>query len=227
MVNIYKTAAISAVITIFVFLAGVWFGMTMQETRVNEIKQEYLQMQISWNDIQLQSDIIMSNSLKNEDICQNVVEKNLKFGDQIYEKGKKIETYEKRNEFSEDLETQKREHNLLKLQFWVNLINIKKSCNSNYINVVYFYEDDGGKITKIKQDKISEILFELKQEYGQEMMLIPIAKDLDLSSVDTVIAKYKIETFPSVLINENILITDVPDKESLKKIIDEELEKQN
>jgi len=227
MVNIYKTAAISAVITIFVFLAGVWFGMTMQETRVNEIKQEYLQMQISWNDIQLQSDIIMSNSLKNEDICQNVVEKNLKFGDQIYEKGKKIETYEKRNEFSEDLETQKREHNLLKLQFWVNLINIKKSCNSNYINVVYFYEDDGGKITKIKQDKISEILFELKQEYGQEMMLIPIAKDLDLSSVDTVIAKYKIETFPSVLINENILITDVPDKKSLKKIIDEELEKQN
>ncbi len=222
--NPTRVALMAGAITLIVFSIGIWFGLTMQDQRVEEIKNDYLQIQILWNDVELQSEILEKNSISNEKVCENAVNQNLDFGEQVYEKGKKIETYEQRNEFSDTLKIQKKEHNLLKLQFWLNSMNIQEKCsNAEYINVVYFYKDDPSNLEEEKQNKISGVLFDLKQENGQKIMLIPIASDLGLSSVQTMISKYAVNEFPAVLINENILVNDVKSKQELQKIIDEEI----
>ncbi len=222
--NPTRVALMAGAITLLVFSIGIWFGLNMQDQRVEEIKNDYLQIQINWNDVKLQSEILEKNGISNEKMCETAVNQNLNFGEQVYEKGKKIENYEQRNEFSDQLIIQKKEHNLLKLQFWLNSMNIQKKCdNAKYINVVYFYKDNPTNIEEEKQNKLSGILFDLKQEKGHKIMLIPIAADLKLSSVETMVSKYAVNKFPAVLINENILIEDVKSKEDLQKIIEEEL----
>jgi len=224
MVNAVRTAITSGILTLIIFTAGIFFGIEMQKNRVNEIVNDYKEMQISWNDIKLQSEIIEKDrEITNKEICENLVKNNIRFGDEIYEKGKKIATYEKRNDFATNLDAQKREHNLLRLQFWLNSISIKKRCNNTgYVNVVYFYKDNATTVKRIEQDKISEILFSIKMDYGKEIMLIPIAIDLNLTSVTTALTEYNLTKFPCVFINENITIEKIMPKNEIEKIIDEQ-----
>ncbi len=225
MVNIIRTAITSGILTLIIFSAGILFGVEMQKNRINEIKNDYKEMQISWNDIQLQSDIIQENlKTNNEKFCENMINENLRFGDDIYERGKKIATYEKRNDFETNLYVEKREYNLLRLQFWINSISIKEMCNnSDYINVVYLYKDNVTTTKKVEQDKISELLFNIKQEYGKNIMLIPLATDLNLTSVNAMMNKYNITEFPTILFNENITISKVIPKNEIEEIINEQL----
>lgn len=224
MVNPIRVGIIAGAITLVIFLSGIWFGMEMQNQRELEIKDEYNLLQISWNDIKLQSELIQKSEQGTVEFCNIAIEENLKFGEQVYEKGKKIEDYEQRNEFNENLLIEKKEHNLLKLQFWINSINIKSICEEEeYINLIYLYKNNAHGLDEIKQNQLSEILFQIKQDNGAKIMLIPIAINLELGSVETALAKYNIEETPSILINENVVIAGVPEQKDIQKIIDEQL----
>ncbi|RLG12268.1 hypothetical protein DRN69_06915, partial [Candidatus Pacearchaeota archaeon] len=105
--------------------------------------------------------------------------------------------------------------------FWINSIRIKNKCNSDYHNVVYLYNYKNPSIEqKAKQRFFSNLLSELKEKFGNKIMLIPIAADNDIGSVSLLMDKYGIDELPAILIDESIKITEVNNKEDIEKYLE-------
>ena len=104
--------------------------------------------------------------------------------------------------------------------FWVNSIKIKKECNADYHNIVYFYDyNDPSFEQKAKQNALSNLLGGIKEKYGNDIMLIPLAIDNDVLSIDILANKYHVTEAPAILIDEKTLLTDVQNFEEIEKYL--------
>jgi hypothetical protein len=105
----------------------------------------------------------------------------------------------------------------LRTILWINIISAKENCNE--INtVVYFYVYNTEDIPlKAKQIVWERILGDLKNKLGNEFILIPIAVNQDISSLDYLLERYNIQQFPSVIINEKIILYEHQTFEELEK----------
>ena len=61
---------------------------------------------------------------------------------------------------------------------------------------------------------------ELKEKYGNEIILIPISGDNDLPSIDLLIKKYNITELPVILIDEEIKITELDSIKEIEKYLE-------
>ena len=99
---------------------------------------------------------------------------------------------------------------MLRTLFWINSLKIKEKCNSGYHNVVYFYQYNDVPFDKdSEQDVFSNFLYNLKQEYGDKVMLIPVAGDNNLSAVRLLMEKYEIDELPTILVDEKVKFSDI------------------
>ena len=147
-----------------------------------------------------------------------VLKGNLKFNKKIYEEGQKIERYEKVNRFAPHLITQKKRYALLQLQFWFNSINLRKKCNFNYSTVVYLYSHYNKSLSNIQKVE-GTLLSQLKEEYGSEMMLIPLPGDLGLVSIDTIKSQYNITKLPAIIVNEKYVFEGRTNKSQIEEVL--------
>jgi len=68
----------------------------------------------------------------------------------------------------------------LRTLLWINLIDIPDKCKKDVSVVVYLYEYKTEDLTEKATNRVwSKILFDLKQEMGNKIILIPIAVDSD------------------------------------------------
>jgi hypothetical protein len=192
----------TAVITIMVFLLGMYFGMVFDSMRVEEVRGRITEIDNLWNDVRLMQSYIEKFSNTTE-YCDFLLDENLRVGDKIYEEGLKVEEYEKTNRFSSLFILEKKRYALLDLQFWINTIELKKSCNGNYSTVVYFYSQYDKTAEQVFQDRV---LWELKQKCGPQIIYITFPSDIDISTIEMIKNIYSIEKIPSILINESILL---------------------
>ncbi len=205
----------AGLVTMVIFLLGVYTGYWLDSGRVEQIRKEYKEMDIRWGDAKLQA--MYYNVFKNSsNFCGPAIEENLKFADRIYEDGVRIEQYEKINKLTPSLITEKTQYILLKLQFWLNSIELKKTCNANYINLVYFYSHYKGTIQESVQ---GAVLLDLKNKCGRNLMLIPLPLDLNITTIDIIKEQYGIEKTPTILIDENIKLEGFQTKNELEKYI--------
>ncbi len=193
---------ITAVITIIVFLVGVYVGFVLDSMRVEEVKSRITEIDNLWNDVRLMQSYIEEFSNKTE-YCDFLLDENLKIGDKIYEEGLKVEEYEMTNRFAPFFVLEKKRYALLDLQFWLNSIELKKSCNGNYSTVIYFYSQYNKTIEQGFQDRV---LWDLKQKCGPQIIYITFPVDMDISTIGMVKRIYNIEKTPSILINETLLL---------------------
>ena len=200
--NMKNIFTITAVITIIVFLVGVYVGFILDNIRVEEIKSRITQIDNLWNDVRLMQSYIEEFSNKTE-YCDFLLDENLKIGDKIYEEGLKVEEYEMTNRFAPFFILEKKRYALLDLQFWLNSIELKKSCNGNYSTVIYFYSQYNKTTKQGFQDRV---LWDLKQKCGPQIIYITFPIDMDISTIGMVKKIYNIEKTPSILINEVLLL---------------------
>jgi hypothetical protein len=67
----------------------------------------------------------------------------------------------------------------------------------------------------------SNHLSELKKEYGNKIVLIPIARDLNLTSVDMLLNNYRISEKSSIiLVDENLVVSTAEDLPKIKAYLD-------
>jgi hypothetical protein len=113
-------------------------------------------------------------------------------------------------------------YDLLRTTLLLNSVRLKEKCNATYDNVVYFYKYNNlDLVIKEKQNVFSNLLMELKQAKGDKIMLIPIAADNDLTSINILLDKYNIsqKEIPVIIINEKTKITDLQRIEELEKYL--------
>ena len=214
MVNAQKDVFWKALLlTVVVFLIGVFFGYLLEENRVSKIEDNFDLLIIDWDDAESQSSYYQ---ILDEDFCEEAIIQNLKFGDEIYAKGLKLEEYEAANRFLDRLDIEKKKYNLLKIKFFINSKTIKEKCNADYEYLFYFYSDiDPPTDVKEKQRAMSRVLMDVKFELGDKIILMPLAADMDLGVVNILLDKYGVTEFPSIVIKENVRLDGVHTQEEI------------
>ena len=142
-----------------------------------------------------------------------MIQSNMEFSDKVYERGLEIERYEKQSKLLSTIQQEKREYALLKFQFWLNAIKLREFCNADYSTLIYFYKDKPSGAEEIYQKTESQLLLELKHEFGPNLILVPLAIDLDVESVELLVEQFNIQEVPSVVINEEIVLSGVVSKQ--------------
>jgi len=204
------------IITIMIFVLGIFAGIILENWRVEEINFLFQKSEIDLLDIKLQSEIYSELNFN----CEKAIEENVKFADKIYEEGKQLEKYEKASRLTDDLIIQHKRYNILRAMLLTNSIKIKEKCENDYYEVVYFYKYNNlGLDLKAKQGVFSRLLGEVKERKGYEVLLIPIAADNDISSINLFLDRYDVsmEDLPVIIINREVKIDELQDINDLMK----------
>ena len=66
---------------------------------------------------------------------------------------------------------------------------------------------------------MEKFLIDVKNKYGNRVLLIPIAANLDLESVNLAKEKYHVTKVPAIIIDERTVITTLPTLEEVENAI--------
>ena len=202
-------------VTILIFGIGIFLGVVLENWRSEKISEMYLVSDINLLDIRVQTQI-----LNLEDVnCDEAIRKNIEFGDKIYEDAKTLRRYEGANRLTQSIVQEHKKYDLLRTLFWTNSIRIKEKCEDDFHTVVYLYDyDSDNLIQKTKQAVFSEYLEELKEEYGNSIVLIPIARNMDLISIELLTKNYGIES-ASIIVDESLILTELEELDKIKEYL--------
>ena len=111
------------IVTISIFVIGLFLGMLLENWRVGKIDDFYKQSEINLLDINLQGDIYSSNYFN----CEDAILENIRFADNIFEESKILDRYENSNQLTEDaLFFQHKRYDLLRVSLLLNSLKIKE-----------------------------------------------------------------------------------------------------
>jgi len=190
-------------LTLVVFLAGLFLGISFESSKVAQINEYYANSEIFLMDI-----LALNNMIGLEKNCNLLADANLKMADKVYEEALLLEKYSDSEKLAQAMDLAHKRYDLLRTFLWIDSVNIKNKCNSNFSTVVYIYEyKTKDLVKKATQNVWSKILYELKQNKGDKIVLIPIAGNNDIESLESLKRKFEISNLPVVIINEKNLIT--------------------
>jgi len=205
------------ILTIIVFNIGIFMGYKLEASRLDKINEWYLQSEMELLDQRIQKDAFEFIEFN----CDSLVQENINFADRIFNEALVIKDYEDANKINSDIVLQHKKYDLLRTLFWINSMRIKEKCNSDYHNLVYFYQYNNPTINQeSKQKFFSNLLIQLKEKKGNKIMLIPIAADNNIVAINLLVEKYEINEFPVILIDEEVKLTDVNTIEDIEKYLD-------
>jgi hypothetical protein len=152
--------------------------------------------------------------------CEVLIDSNLAFADRIYEEAIKLDEYGEANRLSDDLDLVHRKYDLLRTFLWINANRVREQCPKEFSIVVYLYEQQEEDLAQSATQNVwSKVLFDLKQKRGRDIVLIPLAADANLTSLDSMVARYNILRYPVVIINDKV-IYELKSVEELEAYLD-------
>ncbi len=208
--HVFWQALLSAIL---IFGLGLLLGIALENSRNNEVQNNLLNSDINVLDSQIMAQIPGNFKVDCETSAQQLTD----FADSIYSEAKLLETYDSRSELTNTLEVIHRKYDLLRVILWTQSINMKKQCKSDFHTIVYIYQyQEPSILVKSEQLTFARFLEDLKGQYGNEIILIPIAGDLDLSSVELIKNSYGIDSYPAVIVDEKIVIKSIDDLDKIE-----------
>ncbi len=203
------------VIAVFIFGTGVFIGIWIETNRASEISDMYSKSELNLLDVKAQTEILNLQDVN----CPQAIKKNIEFGDKVFEDALTLQKYEDANRITSSLVDRHKEYDLLRTILWINSIKIKAKCNNALHTVVYLYDYLPETLEeKSKQEVFSTFLQELKSDKGDDVILIPIARNLDISSLDMLASNYKINS-TSIIVDEKLVITDISNVYKVKSVL--------
>ncbi|MBI2044373.1 hypothetical protein HYT24_03350 [Candidatus Pacearchaeota archaeon] len=202
-------------LTLLFFSIGLVFGVYLEQLRADNVNVAFYQSETSLYD-SFALGILSSNP---KITCNEIKSANVDFANKIYEEALELEKFDQSSKLTNSLETIHRKYDLLRTLLWMNIISAKENC-ADIKTVVYLYEYKAQDIEmKSKQIVWSRILQELKENKGDEIVLIPIAADQKILSLDYLLKSYNITEFPAVVINEKTVLYEHKTAEELERLI--------
>ncbi|MBS3093981.1 hypothetical protein J4456_05380 [Candidatus Pacearchaeota archaeon] len=203
-------------VTIVIFSLGILMGFILENWRTSKVDQLFKKSEIDLLDARVQNEIYTG---KNFD-CSLAINENIKFADRIYNEAKTLDRYETASRLSDEIYLEHKKYDILRVLLLLNSMKIKEKCNSTYHEVVYFYNFNEQDINKkAKQNVYSNQLREIKEYKGDKMLLIPIAGNINVSSINLLLDVYDIKEsdLPVIVIDGKIKVMDIKKLEDLKK----------
>lgn len=191
------------VIALFIFGLGILLGFLIEANRVDKIAESFGNSELNILDIKAQSEFFSLTDLD----CTSAFEETLAFANRIYDEARLLEKYEGANKIGKEIFQQHKKYDLLRVLLFANYLEIKEKCKNKANSIIYFYEyqtEDLG--TASLQNIFSNKLRDIKTEYGDDLILIPMASNLNVNSVNYLLKIYNITDSPAILINEKTVI---------------------
>lgn len=203
-------------LTIVVFLFGLLLGVAIEGRRVDNINDYYAQSEIALMDV-----LAMERLLEVETgTCSDLMESSRNFANRVYEEARTLEKYDESSRLSEGIKLAHQRYDLLRTFLWINSMKIKQKCPGEYNYVVYLYSLEIKDLTnKATQKTWSKILMDLKNDLGEDVILIPIAADQEIDSLELILNEKDIEKFPAVVVNGEEVLYDLKTVDELKDIL--------
>ncbi|MBR9704783.1 hypothetical protein GOV12_05200 [Candidatus Pacearchaeota archaeon] len=205
-------------VTILIFGVGIVFGIILENWRTGKVDELYQRSEISLLDIKLQTEIYSQGDFK----CNSAVRETFNFAERIYEEARQLERYETASTLSEELKTRHQKYDILRANLFFNSLRIREKCEDSFNTALYIYQYNNQSIdTKAKQNVFSKLLGELKDREGTKLLLVPMAGDNGIVSINLIMDKFNIakEELPVILINNDIKINDLTTVEELEAYI--------
>lgn len=204
------------VIALFVFGLGVLLGVFIENGRANEAAEIYLSSETNLLDIKAQSEILSLEDVN----CKAAVESTINFGDQVFRDAEKLERYENANRITSSIIQQHRRYDTLRTMLWINTLKIKEKCGNEFNTLIYLYDYQPENLgVKSEQAVFSNFLGVLKEEYGSQIILIPIAKNMGISSLNLLIEEYGINS-TTIILDEKYVFDDISELDKIKGFLD-------
>lgn len=199
-------------LTLIIFILGMLIGAGFERGKLDEIEQYYTKSEILFMDL-----FALNERIDSDDTCEVLMDSNIQLADNIYEEAFLLEKYEAAGKITEGLKLAHRKYDMLRTYLWMNTIDISEKCKGEFNSVVYLYEYDTDDLAvKATQNVWAKVLFDLKQEKGNTIILIPIAVDSNLVSLDVLLEDFEISRYPVVIIDEEFVIEELSSVEDLK-----------
>lgn len=204
-------------ITGVIFFFGILLGMAFENSRLDKINDYYTMSEISMMDVLALNDIMQLENIS----CDNLIQANIDFADRIYEEARLLEKYEGAGKISDEFKLAHKKYDLMRTFLWQNSIKTSDKC-SGFNSVVYLYEYESEDLgQKAVQNVWSKILMDLKEEVGGGILLIPIAVDSNLVSLNAMTRDFNISKYPVVIIDNKQVITELSKVDDLKDYLKE------
>ena len=177
------------------------------------------------NDYYMQSELYLLDSIALNSVvdirgfdCESLYNSYSVFADRVYQEAILLQKYEDAEKITEEMKIVHRRYDLLRTFLWANILKNSNSCKEKSNTLVYLYEYNTENLAKkATQNVWSKVLFDLKQTERNNILLIPIASDLDIISLGILTERFNISEYPVVIINNEEVIYDLTSIEDLKK----------
>lgn len=205
----------SFLVAVLIFAIGITLGVYFEQIRNDKASIISYSSEISLFDTLSWINLAESSDLS----LQEAVRANMEFANKIYNEARELEKYDDSTKMTESIKIIHRRYDLLRTILWINTIKLRKQYPElNY--VVYLYKYDSQDIEqRARQATFSRVLIELKERNGDGFVLIPIAVNSNISSLDYLMSHYNLTEVPVILINENIRITEIPTVQELERYL--------
>ena len=203
-------------LTAVIFVFGLLLGVAFEASRIDKVNEYYARSEISL------IDAVALNSLTDlsDSSCEYLVDANIDFANRIYEEAKLLDRYEDAGKIDDNIKLAHKRYDLLRTFLWINVIKTREKCSEEFSSVVYLYEYESKDLAKrATQNVWSKVLFDLKQEMGNDIILLSIAANNNIDSLDSLKRKFGISRLPAVIINEKYVIQELSSVESLKRYL--------
>ncbi len=204
------------IVAVAVFGVGIVAGFFLESYRADAVKLTLLDSEIRVLDEQLRQRALEQQNAS----CALAEQSLLDFADRIYLEARELESYDSASKFSKSFDILHRRYDLLRTLLWQDSIQLRERCALSFHTLVYLYEYDPEDIEmRARQSYYSRMLIEIKERYGGDILLIPIATNMDLSSVDALLTTYNISESPAIFIDDRYAVTTIITREELERII--------
>lgn len=187
------------IITTIVFISGILFGLVVGGERVSELEKTIINLNNNINNAELQ--FLFFDVMGKNASCQYLIKEAGNLGDEAEQLGREVELFENSRKIDEKSFHQlKMRYTSVLIRDWLMLEKIKKTCEGNYITLLYFYSNK--QCDKCQEQGI--ILSYLKEKLKDRFLVFAIDSDLELQIVKMLKDAYSVQEYPTLVINGEV-----------------------
>lgn len=189
----------TTIVTTIVFISGIFFGLWIGEKRVSELERIIVNLNENINNAELQ--FLFFDVMGEEISCRYLIKEAENLGNEASSLGKEVERFENAKKIDENsFRELKKKYTSVLIRDWLMLEKIKKTCNEDYITVLYFYSNK--KCEKCEEQGI--ILLYLKEKFKENFLVFAIDSDVSLEIVRMLKDVYEVKEYPTLVINGEV-----------------------
>ena len=203
------------IFTLIVFSLGLIFGFFLEVVQSDNIFSRLVDSEINILDEQLRQRILTDANVS----CALAKESLFSFADEIYDEAIELEEADGTGRLG-DLTILHKRYDLLRTLLWIDAENMKKRCDSDFhiITYLYLYNNEDIDVSS-QQNYFSNLLLDFKIEYPKEVVLIPIAVDTNVESLEVLVKSRDIDNFPVIVVDGSEVVSSLLSLDELEDLI--------